>query len=53
MEYKIILFQAKDKGLTPGLRRVSGKGERLILIGVGGKDGWLKYDVIMRSVIKG
>ena len=46
-------FKAKKRKLSPGLKRVSGKGERLILIGVGGKDGWLKWDVIMRSVRKG
>ena len=48
-----MFFKAKKRKLSPGLKRVSGKGERLILIGVGGKDGWLKWDVIMRSVRKG
>ena len=41
--------QAKDQGYTPGFKRTPGKGERLILIGVGGMDGWLKKDIIKRK----
>ena len=41
--------QAKDQNLTTGLTRLSGKGERLILIGAGGSDGWANYEIIQRS----
>ena len=41
--------QANDQGLTNGFKRTPGKGERLILIGAGGMDGWLKKDIIKRK----
>ena len=40
--------QAKDQKVTTGLPRFSGKGERLIIIGAGGSDGWTHYEIILR-----
>ena len=45
--------EAKDKGLTPGILRPPGRGERLILIGAGGIEGWEECDVIKRSAAQG
>ena len=41
--------QAKDQGLSTGNIKPPGRGERLILIGAGGIDGWEGKDVILRS----
>ena len=43
--------QAVDRNLTTGLTHVSGKGDRIMLIGAGGKDGWVNYDIIERTAI--
>ena len=41
--------EAKDRGLSTGNIKPPGRGERLILIGAGGIDGWEGKDVIDRS----
>ena len=41
--------QAVAQDVTPGINRKPGKGERLLLIGVGSVEGWLKNDVIKRK----
>ena len=42
-------IQCKDQNKSTGLPRPTGKGERLLLIGCGGPDGWLYYEVIKRK----
>ena len=41
--------EAKDQGLTTGTLKPPGRGERLILIGAGGREGWEGSEVIKRS----
>ena len=41
--------EAKDRGLTTGNIRSPGRGERLIIVGAGGREGWLRCDVIERT----
>ena len=41
--------EAKDRGLTPGTLSPPGRGERLIMIGAGGREGWAELDIIERS----
>ena len=41
--------EAKERGLTPGTLRPPGRGERLIMIGGGGREGWAELDIIQRS----
>ena len=41
--------EAKDAGLTTGNMRPPGRGERLIIVGAGGREGWSRCDVIERS----
>ena len=41
--------EAKARGLSTGNIKPPGRGERLILIGAGGIDGWEQKDVIDRS----
>ena len=45
--------EAKDKDLTCGILKPPGRGERLIIIGAGGRDGWEECDVIERSAATG
>ena len=45
--------QAKARGLSTGNIKPPGRGERLILIGAGGIEGWEGKDVILRSEGKG
>ena len=42
-------FKAKKRNLTTGLRRPSGKGERVLILGIGGHDGFENYRVIKRK----
>ena len=46
-----ILFsiQAQQQGLSTGIKRVSGKGDRLLVIGCGGASGWIDWKVWKRS----
>ena len=45
------IFQAQDRGLSLGIKRRSGKGERCIVVGIGGPDGWVEdgWEVYKRS----
>ena len=45
--------EAKDRNLTTGLIKPPGRGERLILLGAGGREGWEKKEVIKRSEGRG
>ena len=45
----VINFQAKERGLSTGIRRVAGKGDRLLVIGIGGPTGWVDWKVWKRS----
>ena len=42
-------FQAQQQGLSTGIKRVSGKGDRLLVIGCGGASGWIDWKVWKRS----
>ena len=46
---KYIFFQAKSKGLSTGIKRVSGKGDRLLVVGCGGPSGWIDFEVMKRE----
>ena len=45
----IKFLQAQERDLSLGVKRKSGKGERCIVIGIGGPEGWIDWDVLMRS----
>ena len=45
--------EARDQGYTTGVNKPPGRGERLILIGAGGSDGWEHWEVTKRSKCKG
>ena len=47
--YIFIYFKAKEKGLSLGIKRVSGKGDRLLVIGCGSAKGWDSWKVMKRS----
>ena len=40
------------EGLTPGIPRTAGVGQRLIIIGVGNEDGWLVEPLIYKRLYK-
>ena len=42
-------IQAEEQNLSLGLKRMSGKGERIIILGCGGRDGWVYYEVYKRT----
>ena len=42
-------LQAQERDLSLGIKRKSGKGERCIVVGIGGPDGFVDYEVIKRS----
>ena len=44
-----IIFQAKSEGLSTGHKRVAGKGDRLLVIGIGGPNGWVDWQVWKRA----
>ena len=45
--------EAKDKNLTTGTIKPPGRGERLILLGAGGREGWENKEIIKRSEGRG
>ena len=46
-------MKARDLGLTTGSKRMAGKGERILLVGAGGAEGWEECEVIKMSKQKG
>ena len=46
----ILLFfpKAKSRGLSTGIKRVAGKGDRLLVVGCGGPNGWVDFEVSKR-----
>ena len=47
--FKSKFLQAQERDLSLGIKRKSGKGERCIVVGIGGPDGFVDYEVIKRS----
>ena len=47
--FKSKFLQAQERDLSLGIKRKSGKGERCIVIGIGGPNGFVDYEVIKRS----
>ena len=46
-------MKARELGLTTGSKRMAGKGERILLVGAGGAEGWEECEVIKMSKQKG
>ena len=44
-----IFLQAKEQNLTTGLKRTTGKGDRVIVVGIGGEDGFVDSKVYLRN----
>ena len=42
-------LKAQERNLSTGLKRLSGKGERIIILGCGGRKGWVYYEVYKRT----
>ena len=42
------LLQAKQHGLSAGVKREAGRGERVMILGMGGEEGWIHLQVIKR-----
>ena len=50
--FSFLKLQATEQGLSTGIKRRSGKGERVIVVGGGGPDGWVHSEVIKRGKTK-
>ena len=40
--------EANQLGLSTGVKRESGRGQRVMVLGIGGEEGWIHYEVIKR-----
>ena len=40
--------EANQLGLSTGVKRESGRGQRVMVLGLGGEEGWIHYEVIKR-----
>ena len=45
------IFQAKQRGLSAGVRREAGRGQRVMVMGIGGEEGWIHLKVIKRCMM--
>ena len=43
------ILQAKERDLSTGLKREAGRGDRVIVVGVGGEDGFVHTQVFERK----